>query len=111
MNTDDTDQTSEPENMYEHFMEVLDAFRTRREMYLNPVSVEEAEKFLLGFDVGCLACGVDLNWRKVAEGRWKLGPTWPIEQMRRKGLSDEAIIDELISFRSEAACHLQDRLT
>jgi hypothetical protein len=88
--------------MYDRFIEVLDAFRTRKEMYLNPVSVEEAEKFLLGFDVGCLACGVDLNWRDVAEGRWELGQNWPIEQMRGKRLSDEAIIDELISFRSDA---------
>jgi hypothetical protein len=69
MNTDDTDQISTTENMYEHFMEVLDAFGTRKEMYLSPVTAEEAEKFLLGFDVGCLACGVDLNWHQIAERR------------------------------------------
>jgi hypothetical protein len=99
--------------MYEHFRQVLDAFCTRKQMYLNPVTAEEAEKFLLGFDVGCLSCGVDLEWQQIAERRgWRFGPTsGPIEQMRRKGLSDIAIIDELISFRSEAARQIADHLT
>jgi hypothetical protein len=80
-------------------------------MYLNPVTAEEAEKFLYGFDVGCLACGVGLNWHQIAECRgWNRGPTTTSlsEEMKMQGLSDTAIIDELISFRSEAARQRKD---
>ncbi|HEY2413254.1 MAG TPA: hypothetical protein VGI40_13475 [Pirellulaceae bacterium] len=89
----------------EKIAEILDAFRQRTEMYIDPVSPEEAEKFLYGFDVGCFACGVQFRWQDIAEQRgWILGTTSPIvAEMRAKGLSDDRIINELISIREEAA--------
>jgi hypothetical protein len=109
MNTDDTDQQDTRDGMYARIIEILDAFRRRKDPYISPVSPEEAEKFLYGFDTGCVACGVLVEWQACAERRgWRLGAIGPITQMRERGMTDDAIIDELISFRQDAiGAHLK----
>jgi hypothetical protein len=84
-------------------LDVLEGFRTRKLMYIDPVCAEEAEKFLGAFDIGCFACGIPLEWHDVVERRgWKLVSVSLIPQMRERGLSEEQVIDELIAFREEA---------
>jgi hypothetical protein len=41
--------------MREKIIETLDSFRKRTSMYIQPINADEAEKFLHGFDTGCLA--------------------------------------------------------
>jgi hypothetical protein len=90
--------------MREKIIETLDSFRKRTSMYIQPINADEAEKFLHGFDTGCLACGIHLVWRVIAEQRgWNRGAIGLTAEMRAAGLSDEKIIDELIEFREEAA--------
>ena len=72
-------------------------------MYISPVTPEEAEKFLYGFDVGCFACGVHIPWQDVTNHRgFTISTLSPVVEMRAKGMADDAIIDELISFRIDA---------
>ena len=85
-------------------IEILAAFQARKDMYVSPVSPEEAEKFLVGFEVGCFACGIPLNWTDIAARRgWENSVISPIVEMRSAGMSDDRIIDELISLRNDAA--------
>ena len=96
--------TGELDSNQKNILEILEAFRTRKDMYIDPVCPEEAEKWLYGFDVGCFACGVQIEWQIALEKRgWELrSTTSPIHEMRVKGLSDEQIIDELVALREDA---------
>jgi hypothetical protein len=57
MNADDTDRQEGIVRKRAKIIDIVDPFRQRKAMSIDPVIPEEAEKFLYGFDADCLACG------------------------------------------------------
>lgn len=87
-------------------IEVLESARRRKPMYLAPVSVDSAVHLLYGFNLAFFTMGLQIShatrqqayirhgWRYTALGVW--------ETMRKKGMSEEAIVDELFALEIEA---------
>lgn len=82
-------------------LEVLKSVRSRKAMYLQELTVRSAEDFLSGFRTGCFARGLavapEIHQRAMAERGWECSAALPSLQMRARGLSEEAIIDELFA--------------
>lgn len=90
----------------ENVIAVLESFRQRKGMYVQPLSVEKAHSFLSGFYIACMACGLVADWsawKDAAQARgWNTGAASPVPTMRAAGMDEEAIIDELICICQEA---------
>jgi hypothetical protein len=83
-------------------------------MYFDPVDAASAQNFLYGLVVGCFACGLDvpLDVREqvtVARG-WPWTAAGPVDAMRGRGLSEAAVVDELIALEIAAWEHWRDGL-
>jgi hypothetical protein len=89
----------------DEILRFLEAFRKRKPMYIGKVEVRAAELFLAGFLAGCGACGFPGSWEKwrdaAAARGWKRSPLGPVPEMRDRGMSEEEIIDELITIHAE----------
>jgi hypothetical protein len=86
----------------EKIVEYLNSFRQRKAMYIDPVTPEEAEKWLYAFWVGCCACGVEWDWQTFAQRRgWPLTISL-VTQMRSNGLTEPEMCDELVAIYIEA---------
>ena len=90
----------------ENALSLLESFRRRKGMYLQPVSVETVQSFLTGFYLACMASGIVADWdawNKVVKARgWDTEAACPIPAMRAAGMDDEAIMDELTRICQEA---------
>ncbi len=95
-----------PRNEITLNVSLLEAVRERKAMYLDPFTVESCQNFLDGFSLACFACGiVDASERILAgqAGRgWTVEACGPVPEMRERGLSDEQIMDELITIHIAA---------
>jgi hypothetical protein len=66
-------------------------------MYVGNSSAEAMHTFLSGFDLGCHAAGIGLpnhpfRRRAKQERGWQAGAeTWPVSEMKRRGMSDTEI--------------------
>jgi hypothetical protein len=85
---------------------ILESFRQRKPMYIQPVTVEMAVCFLRGFYIACTACGLVSQGPELSEATkargWDVGVACPTPTMLASGLDAEATIDELISIYQEA---------
>jgi hypothetical protein len=92
--------------MIERIVEFLTSVRSRKPMHLETVDAAAAMNFLHGFRVGCMACGFDLPpecCEQATTGRgWEWSAAGTAGQMRERGLSEEAIADELLAIEIEA---------
>ena len=80
---------------------VLRFFQQRKGMYVLPLTVDSVVNFLNGFQAACRVFGVeelpDARGRVYKQRKWKCGAAaLPITEMRKKGWTDEQIMDELI---------------
>ncbi|QEH35579.1 hypothetical protein OJF2_41320 [Aquisphaera giovannonii] len=84
----------------DRLVEYLRAFQKRKPMYVHPVDVKAVQNFLIGFEVGCHACGFEIDrefWWAAQEARgWDRRSVGPIPQMEAKGMSEAEIMDELV---------------
>jgi hypothetical protein len=96
-------------------IQLLERFQQRKEEFVYPLNLQAVEHFLTGFRAACAACGFEIPRKlkqQVLERRgWKHSAAGPAAQMRDKGMSDEAIIDELIRLEIEQLKQLGDKLT
>ena len=75
-------------------------------MYVQPVEIATVQSYLHGFEAGCSLGGLAVT-REVYEAAaaargWKQRPTGIVWHVEAKGLSAEAIIQELIAVEAEA---------
>src|SRR5262245_5915755 len=93
--------------------QTLRLLQARPHLFVGDVTLERIYVWLGGFGAGCAALGEKIDrdaYVKVLEGRgWAESAYGEIPQMRKKGLSDEQIIRELIeiqilTYRSEKEC-------
>ena len=87
-------------------MACLEGARHRPAMYFGKVDVEAAVQFLNGFRVAVGAmCGFDRGRElreQVIKGRgWPWSAQHPSREMVRRGMSPEAVIDELLVIELE----------
>lgn len=86
-----------------HLIERLELMQQRKAMLVQPVSVSAVLDFLRGFRNAYRCCGVRSDVDKAEKQRgWKLSALGPVPQMRKKGMSDEQIMDELIAIEIDA---------
>ena len=81
-------------------LDLLEHVRTRKEMYLEHVTVEAVENFVTGFVVACVASEIPLNWEtwssSADERGWQCVTTKRHSAMMREhGLSEDEIVEEL----------------
>jgi hypothetical protein len=84
----------------------LEGIRKRPAMYFGKVGVEAAVQFLNGFQVAVGAiCGFEREGQlreQVIKGRgWPWSAMHPSREMVRRGMSPEAVIDELLVIEIE----------
>lgn len=84
-----------------NIINTLRSFQRRKGMYIQPVSVETVRSFLTGVRVGMLPSGRHgfhpSDWCDALAGQgWEINAACPADEMRRRGLDDTAIMDELI---------------
>src|SRR5262249_53466026 len=101
-------------------IQTLERARLRPSMYFGRVDPTAPPDFLMGFSVAAqVALGMDGNvfpsqGELFFERGWKwraLGVQCVIYQMRRRGMSDEAIVDELIAVEIEMLRRACERVT
>ena len=83
----------------------LERVRQRPGMYV-AAELPAVVNFLAGFYVGCSVAGVSaptdgLDDTVVVERGWKVSSLGPLLSMKERGLSDEAILDELLAIEIE----------
>ncbi len=75
-------------------------------MYVAPVEVATVQSYLHGLEAGCSFGGLTVSrevYIEAAANRgWKFQATGIVWHMRKKGLDDLAIIQELIAVEAEA---------
>lgn len=89
--------------------EYLEQVKQRKEMYLSQVSLNDAISFLAGFGTACHAMGITIERGPnsayaeiISERGWEFpGAALPTTQMEAKGLSTEAMIEELFNIEIE----------
>jgi hypothetical protein len=78
--------------------EIMRAICDRKEMYFQPVDSQTAKTFIDGFSTGCFAFGIHIDWQAAETERgWTANACGPVAEMRQRGLSDQAIVDELLA--------------
>ena len=93
---------------FEELVKTLEHCRLRKGMYVGVPTIESVGQFLTGFFSASIVCGLSGAWNAEREATkrrgWNVWPIepHPVEQMRQKGMSDEAIMDELIVIHIEA---------
>jgi hypothetical protein len=89
------------DNAVETIIRHWQAVQLRKGMYIQPLNAESVRSYLYGFEMGCSVLGFEFPrdlWLEVAASRgWACGSGLPEMIMRERGLSEEAIIDEMIA--------------
>jgi hypothetical protein len=92
--------------MLELILEHLTQIRSRTSMWVRVADVEHVEDYLRAFSDGCSIAAVDVPLHvfvQAAKSRgWKFEATGIVWHMREKGLSERAMIDEMISVWEDA---------
>ena len=92
--------------MIEGALQLLEGLSRRTSMYIQPVDIYNLESYLHGLRAGCSLGGLSLSrevYAAAASARgWKQRATGIVWHMQAKGLSAEAIIQELIAVEAEA---------
>ena len=96
--------------MIDKLIQLLTRLRQSKEMFLYPLTSGSLENYLNGFRGAGAACGVEAPRKlrqQVIEARgWKFSAAGPAPQMKQKGLTDEAIMDELIDIEIALLQHI-----
>jgi hypothetical protein len=86
-------------------VECLESARLRPRMYLDPVSPKVCIDWLAGLRGGCslfdLHWSIESRWRVLEARGLELGARWEDDQLARRGLDPEAIVDELLAIEIE----------
>ena len=86
-------------------IEILESVRKRTPMYIEAIDAKLLEHFLHGFNVGCFALlndaqaysrHISMFLRIASERGWDFNALSPVNVMRKKGLSEEEILNELM---------------
>jgi hypothetical protein len=89
-----------------HLLKVLHSVRDRNSMYFRPVDVVAAENFLNGFITGVASCGlevpIEIRESTTLERGWKWYAARPVDDMRNRGLTEDQIIDEILTIEIAA---------
>ncbi len=85
-----------------HIIQELERVRGRRMMFMGSNSASAASTFLLGFQSACFVFGLTLSYkhRQLATEERGWSPSaeaWSLSEMRERGLTDEAIADEMLA--------------
>jgi hypothetical protein len=88
-------------------LDALDSLAKRPEMYVHPVSFATVQSYLHGLGHGCGYAGIEYSpddYHAAAEARgWDpRGSVGIVRDFRRKGLSDEEMVHELIAVETDA---------
>jgi len=92
-------------------IEELERVRGRRMLFMGDNSSSAAGSFLCGFDCACMILGLHLPYemrqQATEERGWPLSAeAWSVSAMRERGLTDEAIADEMIAINIGAWRHM-----
>jgi hypothetical protein len=90
----------------ESLVKRLEEVRQRPWFWLGRIDPELAKVFLLGIDQSMEATGFgrvqEVRWQVERDRGWDQGGArGPISHMKREGLTDEAIVDELMAIEIE----------
>ena len=84
----------------DRIIEYLRQVRKRPKMYLSKVDASAALNFLWGFKTACHALGYEvplgIRERVCVEHGWQWSAHSPELEMKKHGLADEAIVNELL---------------
>jgi uncharacterized metal-binding protein len=81
----------------------MHAICSRKGMYFEPTDPATAMNFINGFLTGCFVFGRNLDWQSAEQQRgWKTNACGPIPEMQQRGLTDDAITDELLAILTVA---------
>ena len=93
------------QNSRDAIIEHLEHVRNRPEMYAGEVSERAFYAYLSGFDAACTVLGharsYDLYLQVCEERGWGMNALGPQKRMREMGLSEQAIVDELLTIEIE----------
>lgn len=89
----------------ERLMQLLQQVQKQKGMFLFPLSVASLENYLNGFRAASAACGIEVPRKlrqQVLESRgWKFAGAGPVPQMKERGLTEEAMLEELLEIEIE----------
>src|SRR5262245_16180737 len=89
----------------EKLLQLLQRLQQNTEMFLYPLTLPSLENYLNGFRGACAACGFEANRKlrqQVIEKRgWKFSAAGPAGQMKEKGMTEAAMMSELIAIEIE----------
>lgn len=90
----------------DYLVQLLKHIKQRPSMYIHPVNADSLMNFLCGF-----RCVVnDKSWWQIQEKRgWKKSSVGPVPQMRKKGMSEEEIMNELVDIEVESLEQIKER--
>jgi hypothetical protein len=92
--------------MIEGVLQLLEGLSRRAGMYIQPVDIYNLQSDLYGLEAGCSLGGLTITrevYAAAASARgWKQRATGIVWHMQARGLSAEAIIQELIAVEAEA---------
>lgn len=90
---------------FDRAIAVLQQFKKQKEAFVHPLEVNNVEIYLSGFRAGAAAFGVEIPKdlrRKVLEKRgYQRSAAGPVPQMKAKGMTEPAMMDELIDIEIE----------
>jgi hypothetical protein len=90
----------------EQVLELLGKLCRRTTMYVCPVEIATVQSYLHGLETGCAFGGLKVTHEvyvaAAAARGWKFRSTGIVWHMQAKGLSEDAIIQELIAVEAEA---------
>jgi hypothetical protein len=97
-------------------VEILENARRRKEMYFSPVGPVAFTHWLAGLRTGLSITGVEWPWKYHAIAVEKRGLTyrpaaWETEELERRGLTPEGVVDELLAIEIEAWRSYRDTRT
>jgi hypothetical protein len=85
---------------------LLEEIRNRKGMWIGTNEARDAQGFITGFVVACQKAGVPCEWKDLhlagTDRGWKSCAAGPILEMQSRGMSDEAIADELFNIAIRA---------
>jgi hypothetical protein len=94
-----------PTPNFDGAIKLLRQLQKQKEAFVHPLEIGGVETYLAGFRAGCAAFGAELPPKlraSVLERRgWKRSAAGPVPQMKEKGMTDLAVMDELIEIEIE----------
>ena len=85
-----------------HIIEELEQVRGRKMMFMGSNSSSAVGTFLLGFSSVCIVFGLPMPYKVRQQATEERGwspsaEAWSVSEMRERGLTDEAIGDEMLA--------------